>query len=46
VTPSTCRCGDILPTVGITGTPVIDTARSEIFVVADEAGHAGGLATT
>ena len=29
--------GDIGPTVGVTGTPVIDTARSEIFVVADEA---------
>ena len=29
-------CGDISPTVGITGTPVIDEARSEIFVVADE----------
>jgi polyvinyl alcohol dehydrogenase (cytochrome) len=29
-------CGDITPSVGITGTPVIDTARSEIFVVADE----------
>jgi polyvinyl alcohol dehydrogenase (cytochrome) len=29
-------CGDITPTVGITGTPVIDQARSEIFVVADE----------
>src|SRR5262249_48321645 len=28
-------CGDISPTVGITGTPVIDAARSEIFVVAD-----------
>jgi len=27
-------CGDIHPTVGITGTPVIDIARSEIFVVA------------
>jgi hypothetical protein len=28
-------CGNISPTVGITGTPVIDAARSEIFVVAD-----------
>jgi outer membrane protein assembly factor BamB len=28
-------CGDISPTVGITGTPVIDTARGEIFAVAD-----------
>jgi polyvinyl alcohol dehydrogenase (cytochrome) len=28
-------CGDISPTVGITGTPVIDLARSEIFVDAD-----------
>jgi outer membrane protein assembly factor BamB len=29
-------CGDISPSVGITSTPVIDLARSEVFVVADE----------
>src|ERR1022692_1167500 len=29
-------CGDIAPTVGITGTPVIDRSRNEIFVVAEE----------
>ena len=29
-------CGDISPTVGITGTPVLDAARGEVFVVADE----------
>jgi len=29
-------CGDISPTMGITGTPVIDQSRDEIFVVADE----------
>ena len=28
-------CGDIGPTVGITGTPVVDVARGEIFAVAD-----------
>lgn len=32
-------CGDIAPTVGITGTPVIDQGRDEIFVVADELMH-------
>jgi outer membrane protein assembly factor BamB len=29
-------CGNISPIVGITGTPVIDRSRREIFVVADE----------
>jgi hypothetical protein len=28
--------GDISPTVGITGTPVVDAARGEVFAVADE----------
>ncbi len=36
VPSSDLPCGDIAPSVGITGTPVIDLARSEIFVVADE----------
>jgi polyvinyl alcohol dehydrogenase (cytochrome) len=36
VPSGTLPCGDIAPTVGITGTPVIDRARHEIFVVADE----------
>jgi len=36
VPASLLPCGDIQPTVGITGTPVIDTARDEIFAVADE----------
>ena len=41
VPASSLPCGDITPGVGITGTPVIDPARGEIFVVADEevAGH-------
>ena len=45
-------CGDIGPVVGITGTPVIDPSRSEIFVVADELVGGGpehylvGLSTT
>jgi len=32
-------CGNISPSVGITGTPVIDEARSELYVVADELVH-------
>jgi outer membrane protein assembly factor BamB len=36
VPASALPCGDISPTVGITSTPVIDPARREIFVVADE----------
>jgi polyvinyl alcohol dehydrogenase (cytochrome) len=39
VPASSLPCGDIEPTVGITGTPVIDPARDEIFVVADEESH-------
>jgi len=35
-------CGNISPTVGITGTPVIDAARGEVFAVTDE--QAGGNA--
>jgi outer membrane protein assembly factor BamB len=36
VPSSELPCSDISPTVGITGTPVIDPSRNEIFVVADE----------
>ncbi|HEX5187967.1 MAG TPA: PQQ-binding-like beta-propeller repeat protein [Streptosporangiaceae bacterium] len=36
VPASSLACGNITPTVGITGTPVIDPAKHEIFVVADE----------
>ncbi len=36
VASNSLPCGDISPTVGITGTPVIDAGRHEIFVVADE----------
>jgi hypothetical protein len=32
----TLPCGDISPTVGITGTPVIDAGRGEVFAVTDE----------
>lgn len=36
VPASDLPCGNITPTVGVTGTPVIDPARSEVFVVAEE----------
>jgi outer membrane protein assembly factor BamB len=36
VPASVLPCGDISPTVGITGTPVIDQSRNELFVVAEE----------
>jgi hypothetical protein len=35
-------CGDISPTVGITGTPVIDAARGEVFAVTDEVAGGSG----
>jgi outer membrane protein assembly factor BamB len=35
-------CGDIGPTVGITGTPVIDGVRGEVFAVTDELAGANG----
>ena len=52
VPSSKLPCGDIGPVVGISGTPVIDPSRSEIFVVADELVGGGpehylvGLSTT
>jgi outer membrane protein assembly factor BamB len=36
VPDSDLPCGDITPTVGVTGTPVIDPSRAEIFLVAEE----------
>jgi outer membrane protein assembly factor BamB len=41
VPASSLPCGNITPSVGITGTPVIDTSRGEIFVVADEQVNGG-----
>jgi outer membrane protein assembly factor BamB len=52
VPSSTLPCGNISPSVGITGTPVIDPTRNEIFLVADEIMNGGpvhelvGLSTT
>ena len=52
VSASSLPCGNITPTVGIVGTPVIDPARHEIFAVADElvngspSHHLVGLDTT
>ena len=39
VPASDLPCGDIQPTVGVTGTPVLDPSRGELFVVADELVH-------
>jgi outer membrane protein assembly factor BamB len=39
VASSSLPCGNISPVVGITSTPVIDPARHEIFVVAEESRH-------
>ena len=36
VPSSALPCGNISPTIGVTGTPVIDPARRELFAVADE----------
>ncbi|HWD96149.1 MAG TPA: PQQ-binding-like beta-propeller repeat protein [Acidimicrobiales bacterium] len=36
VPSSDLPCGDISPTVGVSGTPVIDPSRNEIYFVADE----------
>ncbi len=41
VSSSSLPCGHISPVVGITSTPVVDPARNEIFVVADEVSGAG-----
>lgn len=52
VPSSTLPCGNISPSVGITGTPVVDPSRNEIFIVADKIMNGGpvheliGLSTT
>jgi outer membrane protein assembly factor BamB len=52
VPSSKLPCGNISPSVGVTGTPVIDPSRNEIFVVADVLTHGSpvhelvGLSTT
>lgn len=43
VPASALPCGDISPDVGITGTPVIDPARRELFVLADERSPSTGV---
>lgn len=42
VPTSDLPCSDISPDVGVTGTPVIDPSRHEIFVVADELSGGSG----
>ena len=39
VPSSQLPCGDIAPSVGVTGTPVIDPTRNEIFVVGEDLVH-------
>jgi PQQ-like domain len=41
-TPPSSVCGDIGPSVGVVGTPVIDEVRGELFVVANLGHGAGG----
>ncbi len=43
VPASSLPCGDISPDVGVTGTPVIDAARHEMFVLADESSPGTGV---
>ncbi|HEV2953325.1 MAG TPA: PQQ-binding-like beta-propeller repeat protein, partial [Candidatus Dormibacteraeota bacterium] len=41
VQSNTLPCGNISPTSGITGTPVVDTSTGTIYVVAYQAGQSG-----